>query len=39
MSKNLSFKYYEESNERIQKKVVKNIKIFLKKEKKATIWS
>ena len=38
MSKNLSFKYYEESNERIQKKVVKNIKIFLKKEKKATIW-
>ena len=34
MSKSLSAKYYEE------KKVVKNIKIFLKKEnKKTTIWS
>ena len=39
MSTNLSFKYYEESNERLQKKAVKNIKIFLKKEKKASIWS
>ena len=39
MSKNLSFKYYEESNERLQEKLVKNIKISLNKKKKVTIWS
>ena len=42
MSKTLSAKYYQENKERLQKKLVKNIKIFLKKKKKkktATIWS
>ena len=40
MSKNLSVKYYQENKERLQKNLVKNIKIFLKKKKKkrATIW-
>ena len=32
MSKNLSAKYYQESKERLQKQLVKNIKIFLKKK-------
>ena len=41
MSKSLSVKYYQENKERLQKKkVVKDINIFLKMEKKkATIWS
>ena len=34
MFKNLSGKYYQENKERLQKKLVKNIKIFLKKKKK-----
>ena len=34
MSKNSSAKYYEENKERLQKKLVKDIKIFLKKKKK-----
>ena len=34
MSKNLSAKYYQESKESLQKKLVKDIKIFLKKKKK-----
>ena len=34
MSKNLSAKYYQENKERLQKKLVKDIKIFIKKEKK-----
>ena len=34
MSKNLSAKYYQENKERLQKKLVKDIKIFLKKRKK-----
>ena len=34
MSKTLSAKYYQENKERLQKKLVKNIKIFLKKKKK-----
>ena len=34
MSKNLSAKYYLENKERLQKKLVKNIKIFLKKKNK-----
>ena len=39
MSKNLSAKYYQENKERLQKRLVKNIKIFLKKKKKkAIIW-
>ena len=41
MSKILSAKYYQENKERLQKKLAKDIKIFLKKKKKkkATIWS
>ena len=34
MSKNSSAKYYQENKERLQKKLVKDIKIFLKKKKK-----
>ena len=34
MSKNLSAEYYQESKERLQRKLVKDIKIFLKKKKK-----
>ena len=33
-SKNLSAKYYLQNKERLQKKLVKDIKIFLKKKKK-----
>ena len=33
MSKTLSAKYYQENKERLQKKHVKDIKIFLKKKK------
>ena len=33
VSKKLSAKYYSENKERLQKKFVKNIKIFLKKKK------
>ena len=41
MSQNLSGKYCHENKERLQKRLVKNIKIFLKNKKKktATIWS
>ena len=40
MSKNLSAKYFQENKEGLEKKLVKDIKIFLnKKRKKATIWS
>ena len=34
MSKNLSAKYYQENKARMQKKLVKDIKIFVKKKKK-----
>ena len=34
MSKSLSAKYYQESKERLQKKLVKDIKILLKKKMK-----
>ena len=34
MSKYLSAKYYQENKERLQKKLVKNIKTFLKKKNK-----
>ena len=34
MSKNLSAKYYQEKKERLQKKLMKDIKIFLRKKKK-----
>ena len=34
MSKDLSAKYYQDNKERLQKKFVKDIKIFLKKKKK-----
>ena len=37
MSKNLSAKYYQENKERLQKKLVKGIKIFLKKKKKKSV--
>ena len=40
MAKNLSAKYYQEDKERLQRKLMKDIKIFLKKKKKkAAIWS
>ena len=40
MSKTLSAKYYQENKERLQKKLRKDTKIFLKKKKKkAAIWS
>ena len=40
MSKNLLAKNYQENKERLQKKLVKDIKIFPKnKKKKATVWS
>ena len=34
MSTTLSTKYYQENKDRLQKKLMKNIKIFLKKKKK-----
>ena len=34
MSKNLSAKYYLENEERLQKKLLKDIKIFLRRKKK-----
>ena len=34
MSKTLSAKYYQENKERLQKKLAKDINIFLKKKKK-----
>ena len=34
MSENLSAKYYQENKGRLQKKLVKDIKIFQKKKKK-----
>ena len=34
MSKDLSAKYYEDNKERLQKKLIKYIKVFLKKKKK-----
>ena len=34
MSKTLSAKYYQENKERLQKKLVKDIKIFLNKKMK-----
>ena len=39
MPKILSAKYYQKNKERLQKKLVKDNKVFLKKKKKATIWS
>ena len=39
MSKNSSAKCYQGNKERLQKKLVKDIKLFLrKKRKKATTW-
>ena len=34
MSKDLSAKYYQNNKERLQKKLVKDIKLFLKNKKK-----
>ena len=40
MFKNISAQYYQENKERLQKKPVKDIKIFLKKKKKKVIiWA
>ena len=39
MSKLLSAKHYQENKERLQKKLAKDIKIFLKKKTKVAIWS
>ena len=39
MPKNSSTKYYQYKKERLEKKLLKDIKFFLKKtRKKATIW-
>ena len=39
MSKNLSAKNYQENKEKLQKRLAKDSKIFLKKKRKnATIW-
>ena len=39
MFKNLSANHYQENKERLQKQLMKDIKIFpRKKKKKATIW-
>ena len=38
MSKDSSAKYYQHNKERLQKKLVKDIQVFLKR-KKVTIWS
>ena len=37
MSKTLSAKYYQENEERLQKNLAKDIKIFLKKKKKKSV--
>ena len=37
MSNTLSGKYYQENKERLQSKLMKDIKIFLKKKKKKSI--
>ena len=40
MSIDSSAKYYQDNKERIQRKVLKGIKVFLKnKKKKVTTWS
>ena len=40
ISKYLSAKYYQNNNERPQKKIAKGIKVFLKKKKKkVALWS
>ena len=39
MSKHSSGKYYKDNKERPQKKLVKDIKVFLNKKKTATILS
>ena len=39
MSKDSSAKYYLDNKERLQKKLLKDIKVFLRKKQKKTIWS
>ena len=42
MSENLSAKYYQENKERLQKKLMKDIKIFQKKKKRKSnnmVWN
>ena len=38
LSRNSSAEYYQENKERLQKKLIKDSKIFLEKKKKATKW-
>ena len=38
LSRNSSAEYYQENKERLQKKLIKDSKIFLEKNKKATKW-
>ena len=38
LSRNSSAEYYQEIKERLQKKLIKDSKIFLEKKKKATKW-
>ena len=39
MSKDSSAKYYQENKEKLQKKLLKDIKVFLKKKKKKKQFS
>ena len=39
MYKDSSAKYHQDNKESLQKQLVKDIKVFLKKKKKSTIWS
>ena len=39
MSKDSSTKYYLDNKKKLPKKLLKDIKDFLEKKKKATIWS
>ena len=39
MFKNLAAKYYLENKDKLQKKLLEDIKIFLKQKKKSTKWS
>ena len=38
MNKDLSTKYYQGNKERLQERLVKYSKAFLKRKKKSTIW-
>ena len=38
MSKSSSSKYYQDNKERLQKRLMKDIKVFIKRKKRETIW-